>query len=197
MRIPTRAQPVQRVGRGRLDRIGDGDDPGRTAVDRDVERGGAVPAQRLRPDFQLAERNSQILHQPAITQCHMPTVHHPGHPFAGDRSQSGQVRPRRVRRSRAAATMAAARGCSLALSSTAAAIRIPLPSSRRSGTIAVTRGLPSVNVPVLSTTSVSTLSSRSSASAERDQHADAGAPLPMADHDRHRRRKAQRAGDRL
>ena len=43
--------------------------------------------------------------------------------------------------------------------------------------MAVTRGLPSVSVPVLSTTSVSTFSSRSSASAERIS-TPAWAPLP-------------------
>ena len=61
------------------------------------------------------------------------------------------------------------------------------------GTTAVTAGLPSVSVPVLSTTSVSTASMRSSASAELDQHAGAGAAADP-DHDRHRRGQAERAG---
>ena len=56
-------------------------------------------------------------------------------------------------------------------------------------------GLPSVSVPVLSTTSVSTFSSRSSASALLDQHA-CGRAAAGADHDRHRRREAERAGAR-
>ena len=61
------------------------------------------------------------------------------------------------------------------------------------GTIAVTAGLPSVSVPVLSTTSVSTFSMRSSASAFLISTPALRAAAD-ADHDRHRRRKAERAG---
>ena len=68
-------------------------------------------------------------------------------------------------RSFAAATIAAASGCSLACS-TLAAKRSTVASSKPSaGMTAVTFGLPSVSVPVLSTTSVSIVSMRSSASA--------------------------------
>ena len=65
--------------------------------------------------------------------------------------------------------------------------------SPRAATIATSRGLPSVSVPVLSTTSVSTFSSRSSASAFLIS-TPACAPRPDADHDRHRRRQPERAG---
>ena len=71
--------------------------------------------------------------------------------------------------------------------------QIALVDIRRAGTTATTRGLPSVSVPVLSTTSVSTFSMRSSASAIGSARR-RRAPLPIADHDRHRRRQAQRAG---
>ena len=63
------------------------------------------------------------------------------------------------------------------------------PRARRPST---RRGLPSVSVPVLSTTSVSTFSSTSSASAFFTS-TPAGRAAPDADHDRHRRREAERA----
>ena len=56
-------------------------------------------------------------------------------------------------------------GCSLARSTLAASRRTSLSVKPGAGTTAVTAGLPSVSVPVLSTTSVSTFSMRSSASA--------------------------------
>ena len=55
------------------------------------------------------------------------------------------------------------------------------------------RGLPSVSVPVLSTTSVSTLLQGFEGLGVLDQHAGCRAPA-RADHDRHRRGQAQRAG---
>jgi hypothetical protein len=61
------------------------------------------------------------------------------------------------------------------------------------GEIATTFGLPSVSVPVLSNTRVSTFSSVSSASAFADEDAGVGAAAG-AYHDCHRRCQAQRAG---
>ncbi len=68
-------------------------------------------------------------------------------------------------------------------------------SSRAPARSAVTRGLPSVSVPVLSTTSVSTLREQFERFGVPDQHAGLRAP-PGADHDRHRRRQAERARTR-
>ncbi len=68
-------------------------------------------------------------------------------------------------RSCAAATIAAASGCSLPRSTLAASCSTWRSSKPASGTTATTFGLPSVSVPVLSTTKVSTNSMRSSASA--------------------------------
>ena len=65
----------------------------------------------------------------------------------------------------AAATIATASGCSLARSTLAASRRTSPSEKPGAGTTAVTAGLPSVRVPVLSTTSVSTFSMCSSASA--------------------------------
>ena len=61
--------------------------------------------------------------------------------------------------------MASASGCSLARSTLAASRRRSVSAKPAPGTIATTFGLPSVSVPVLSTTSVSIFSMRSSASA--------------------------------
>ena len=61
--------------------------------------------------------------------------------------------------------MATASGCSLARSTLAARRRTSASVKPGAGTMAVTAGLPSVSVPVLSTTSVSTFSMCSSASA--------------------------------
>src|SRR6516162_6440890 len=61
--------------------------------------------------------------------------------------------------------MAAASGCSLDRSRLAPRDRIVASSKFSVGTTATTRGFPSVNVPVLSTTSVSIFSNRSNASA--------------------------------
>ena len=93
----------------------------------------------------------------------------------------------------AASTMARASGCSLAVSTLAASRSISSASKSVAGTIAVTAGLPSVSVPVLSITRVSTFSIRSSACGVADQDAGLRA-APDADHDRHRRRKPERAG---
>ncbi len=68
-------------------------------------------------------------------------------------------------RSFAAATIAFASGCSLMRSTLAARRSTSSASKPGAGTIAVTLGLPSVSVPVLSITSVSTRSMRSSATA--------------------------------
>ncbi len=62
-----------------------------------------------------------------------------------------------------------------------------------SSTTSVTRGLPSVMVPVLSSTTVSSLCARLERLAVADQDAVLGA-LAGADHDRRRRRQPQRAG---
>ena len=70
-----------------------------------------------------------------------------------------------ILRSAAAATIAAANGCSLARSTLAASWRRVRSSNPCAGVIATTFGLPSVSVPVLSTTSVSTVSMRSRTSA--------------------------------
>ena len=98
-------------------------------------------------------------------------------------------------RSVAPATIAPASGCSLAFSRLATRRRSDSSSNGSTGITVTSFGLPSVSVPVLSTTSVVTFSRISSASALR-MSTPFGAATG-AHHDRHRRRQTQgaRAGD--
>ena len=82
-------------------------------------------------------------------------------------------------RALAPATIASARGCSLAFSRLAASCSRVASSKPASATTSVRAGLPSVSVPVLSTISVSTDASRSSASALRIS-TPSRAPRPVA-----------------
>ena len=88
--------------------------------------------------------------------------------------------------SRAAATIAEARGCSLPCSRLAtrrtSSVSLPPEAAITDSTV----GLPSVRVPVLSKTKVSTFSRISKASAFLMQDAGSGA-ASGADHDRHGR----------
>ena len=90
-------------------------------------------------------------------------------------------------------TMASASGCSLARSTLASFCSTSSAVKPGAGSMCTTFGRPSVSVPVLSTTSVSTFSMRSSASASR-MSTPCCAPLADADHDGHRRGQAQRTG---
>ena len=82
-------------------------------------------------------------------------------------------------RASAPRTIAAASGCSLARSSAAAARRTSASFTPSAQVTDVSSGRPSVSVPVLSTTSVSTLRSRSIASALRNS-TPIVAPRPVA-----------------
>ena len=89
--------------------------------------------------------------------------------------------------------MAAARGCSLERSRAAASRSRSASERPARDTIAVTLGLPSVSVPVLSTTMRVDLLQPLQRLGVLDQDAQAGAAAD-ADHDRHRRGEAQGAG---
>ena len=98
-------------------------------------------------------------------------------------------------RSLAPAMIAAASGCSLPRSRAAANAADHVHRSPAAGSTATSFGFPSVSVPVLSTTTVSTFSIRSSASAFFTSTPSRAAS--DADHDGHRRGQPQRtrAGD--
>ena len=167
---------------------------GRVAVDADEDRGRAIAAQLFgaalraptrrssssRRKRRVAERDALAVDGADARPCRsasrsrrasagsMPRSRGGGHDRGGQRMLA--------RRSR----LAARRSTSLS-------------SNPAAGTTAVTAGLPSVSVPVLSTTSVSTFSMRSSASAFLIS-TPASRAAPDADHDRHGRRQPERAG---
>ncbi len=192
-RMPSARSAVERARRRRLDRVGDGDDAGRLAVDADEDRGRAVAraARRLRRRARAVStpcsaRKLRIAERDALALDGAERA------LAGGRVEVARRRRVRCPRCSAAATMAAASGCSLARSTLAASRSSVASSKPAAGTTAVTAGLPSVSVPVLSTTSVSTFSRRSSASAFLISTPACGAAAD-ADHDRHRRGQAERA----
>ena len=119
----------------------------------------------------------------------MPTTPLPGARLR-TRLTGGAAMPRRRARRRRSRP---ASGCSLPRSRLAAsAQQLGLGRTPASRDDRRSRGLPSVSVPVLSTTSVSTCSSTLERFGVLEQHAGV-APRPVADHDRHRRRQAERA----
>ena len=84
-----------------------------------------------------------------------------------------------IPRARASRTIARARGCSLSRSSAATHLKSSFSSMPGSASMCISDGLPSVNVPVLSTTRVSILVSASMASAFRNR-IPMPAPIPVA-----------------
>ena len=173
-------QRADRVGRRRLDRIGDGDDAGELAVGGDEHRRPAFGAQRVGTCGQRRDVDAGIVHQRLVAERDArlaSTV--PGDALAGHRLEIlgfGDLRcraPRRLRRSpRRAGARSPFRGWR----------RAPADPPRRNPSAAIASvsfGLPSVSVPVLSTISVSTLAKRSSASASLTS-TPACAPRPVA-----------------
>ena len=167
MRMPSARRLVERRRRRRLDRIGDGDDAGGLAVDGDEHapsrRRAAAPRPALRRASASTPRSCSSSALPSAT-ARPSTV--PVTPLPVTDAKSVDVAAARARARCAAATIAAASGCSLDAFEAGAQATARRPRrSPAAGTTATTRGLPSVSVPVLSTTSVSTFSMRSSASA--------------------------------
>ena len=159
-------QRLQRLRRARLDRIGDRDDPAGPAVDRQRTapwrpRAGVRPrAPPGRRGRRPGPRISLALPRDTMRPPTLPTT-----PLPVTEAKSRDVlhRPgpapwRRRRWPRPAGARSTAPGWPPATGRSPR--RSPAPGPRRPP-----RGLPSVSVPVLSTTSVSTFSNRSSASA--------------------------------
>ena len=190
MRRPSCAQRFERRGGRRLDRIGDGDHARRSLPS--TRRSMTVAPVRAAVGLGVEPRHvDAVLRQEArrcraAGACPRPCPTRPcpaGESKLGDRRRrDARARARPPRSPRRADARCRARGWRRA-----AAARL---RRARRGTIAVTSGLPSVSVPVLSTTSVSTFSSRSSASALRISTPGRGAAAD-ADHDRHRRGQAR------
>ena len=191
-RTPSARSASSAAGVEGLIGIGDGDDAGGLAVDgrrrsRWRRRGAcARPSRRARRCRCRARAGNAAL--PMVTS--LPSTR-PTAPLPVGESKSVAA-AKAMPRCSAAATTAAASGCSLARSTLAARRNSSASSKPAAGVIAVTAGLPSVSVPVLSTTRVSTFSMRSSASAFLIS-TPASRAAPDADHDRHGRGEPERA----
>ena len=187
------AQRGERVRRRLLDRIGDGDDAGELAIDRDEHRGGAVAPQFLGARSSAAVAMPRSPSNAALpTTTRMPPIL-PMTPLPVTRFEIGDVLQREAAFFRGGDDGGGEGMLARALEARGAATAS---SPRRILSVTVTattRGLPSVSVPVLSTTSVSIALEPLQRLGILDQHAGRRA-FADADHDRHRRRKAERAG---
>ena len=187
-----RLEGANRVGGRRLDRVGDRDDAAGLAVERGEDRCRAIVAQFVRRPFERRDINSSRLHHGPVAERRLAPVNRAGHALARrgiegvDLGESQDCGPSpRARWPSPADARFPVRG----LPQAAAIHLLATPPTALSAT---TLGLPSVSVPVLSTTSVSIFSNRSSASAFLIS-TPACSAAPDADHDRHRRREAERA----
>ena len=188
--------PRQRLQRGRrrlLDRVGDGEDGRCLAVDREEDGGGAVLAQPLGLAVERGRVDAVLAQEAGIAQRELAALDRAQHALAGRRVETRDIGQRELalaRPPRRWPGQADVRSLSPAL----AASRSTSPSAKPgAATIATTLGLPSVSVPVLSTTRVSILLHPLQRLGVPDQHARLRTAAD-ADHDRHRRRQAERAG---
>ena len=146
-------------------------EPGRLAVDRDEDRGRAVLAQPLGLASSGAVAMLSSARKRALPSATRLRSTVPITPLPVGDSKPPHRRERRVRARRRPATIAA-RERMLAGALEAGGKPQHLASSKpRPRTMATTLGLPSVSVPVLSTTSVSTFSMRFERLGILDQHA--------------------------
>ncbi len=88
MRSPASASALQRVRRRRLDRVGDGDDAGGLAVDRDEDRGGAVLAQPFRLLIQRIGGDAELRQEFGVADRHAPALDHADRALAGRRVEA-------------------------------------------------------------------------------------------------------------
>ena len=185
-------QRGERRRSGRLHRVGDGDEAGERAVDRDRHHrlAGVAAGVGLR-----AEAGRRCRARPSSGRCRArPRGRRRG------RARPGRSAPRSRRSARAPCRAPRRRGRSPRRAGARSRARgwrrgaAPRASSwPGAGSTAASSGLPRVSVPVLSTTSVSTAAKVSSASASRTSTPGLRA-APGGRHDRDRRREAERAG---
>ena len=183
-----------RLARFGLERVGDGDEAGQLAVDRDVHRRRARsrPARRAARTGRRADRPFAPSARGCRAALRWPsTVAWMPWPVIDWKSlDRRQVEPS----SRARPTIASPSGCSEPTSAAAASrSSVRLGATVGAARRAVTAGLPRVSVPVLSSTIVSIRARLLERLAAPDQDAVLGR-LAGADHDRGRRRQAERAG---
>ena len=191
------AEAVQGGDRGGgvvLDGVGDGEHPGGPAVDGGQDRGLALSADSCGGDRLAAPAVSMPASAssravPTRTACPSTVACTPLPVTESNPVAAGSARPR----SRAPATIAAPRGCSLSASAAATSVSsVVLVRGRRRRAMSVSAGLPAVMVPVLSSTIGVQLVRGLQRLGGADQDAGLGA-LAGADHDRQRGGQAERA----
>ena len=159
-------QARQRRRRRRLDRIGDGDDAGGLAVDGN-EHGRRAVAPRVRrlgaPERRA--RNAEILQKLGVADGDLAAVDRAGDALAGDGAEIADVFEVQPALLGGGDDRGGQRMLARPFETGAERQHRRFVEARRPACTATTRGLPSVRVPVLSTTSVSIFSKRSSASA--------------------------------
>ncbi len=191
---PRRPDARSASRRAGLDRIGDAEQARQPAVDGDEHH-------RLRPRARSASARAASASAPAPTSAisaRFPTATRRQRDAAGDALPGQRLRtpkpPRRATpRSRGARDdRRAQRVLAAALDRRREPQQVGFAHAVGGRDRRTSRGFPSVSVPVLSTTSVSTLPRTLDRLRVLEQHARAGA-LAGRDHDRHRRRQPQRA----
>ena len=166
-RSPSARSARDRLRGGRLHGVGHGEEPRGSAVDRDEHHGPALGRERVGPRRERRPRRPRApARSAALPERHRATLDLADDALARQRpGRPVRLGEREAARACAAATMAAASGCSLPRSSAAASRSSSSSVAGRERLDRASAGFPSVSVPVLSTRSVSTCSSRSSASA--------------------------------
>ena len=163
-RIPFVLQRRERCRCRRLHRVGNRQDSGRPAIDADEDRGRAVVPLAVGG---LGERNNVdalLTEELRIAERNTMPFDDPEGAFAGRRVELLHRRDRKSTRP-GRGDDGEGEGARSPGSTAAARRRISVSGNPSAGRMAVTAGLPSVSVPVLSTTSVSTFSMVSRASA--------------------------------
>ncbi len=85
-------QPRNRGRRRRLDRVGDGDQPGELAVDGDEDGGGALAAQPLRLPFEGIGGDRQVMQESGVADVNTLALDHAQRPLAGRRIEAHHPR---------------------------------------------------------------------------------------------------------
>ena len=184
------AQRFERGLRRGFDRIGDGDDAGRLAVDADEDRRGAIGAQLLRLGRKWSGIDALLLEEGGVAECHALALDGADARPCRSASRSRSPGSSAILRCSAAATMAAASGCSLARSTLAARRRMLASSKPGAATTAVTAGRALGQRAGLVDDERVDLFQPLERLGVLDQHAGLGA-APDADHDRHRAWRAR------
>ena len=120
MRRPSPRNACSAALRRRLDRIGDRDHAGGAAVDRHIDRGGAILPRGFGGAVEIRGRDVQFAHQHRIAERDLPAVDGPGRALAGRRREVADRAERKFALAWRRCRIACASGCSLPRSTLAA-----------------------------------------------------------------------------